>query len=92
MTYPAILAMLAATMSFEPSPEAASASLGVSATVIRPVEISSPSIRSDGALVTIRNTMDVEVLVVGARADTSDPDTAVLTADGAAPMVITLVY
>ncbi len=88
----AIFTMLAATASFEPAREAPSASLGVTATVVRPVEISPPSIDSGGAVVTIRNTLDVEVLVAGASADTSDPDTTILTGDGAGPVVITLVY
>ena len=92
MTLSAILTMLAATASFELPGEAASASLGVTATVIRPVEISSPSIRSDGAVVTLRNTIGVEVQATGATPDRSDPNATILTGDGAAAIAITLVY
>lgn len=91
MTCPAILIILAAAIASEP-PLEASAALGVTATVIRPVEISSPSVRSERALVTIRNVVGVEVLATGARIDTSDPGTAILTGEGAEPMDITLVY
>lgn len=91
MMLPALPMMLAATASLEPAPEDAGISLEVTATVIRPVEISA-AVGSDGAVVTIRNTIGVEVLAVDVAADNSVPGTIILTGDGAAPMVITLVY
>jgi len=92
MMLSAILIVLAASASFALAPEAASASLGVTATVVRPVEIVPPSIRADSAVVTIRNTIGVEVRVTGAIADMRNPDSIVLTSDRPGPVEITIIY
>lgn len=91
MTLAAFPMVLAATAALEPVGET-STSLGVTATVVRGVQISSPTIRADRAVVTVRNATGVEVQVAGATADRVNPGMTNLTSDGGAPVVITLVY
>lgn len=94
MMFPAYLAVLAATAPAQPLVQAGrhDTSLGVTATVVRPIEISIPSIRAEGAVVTVSNTVDVDVSAVGATVDQADPDTAIVTGDGARSMTITIIY
>ena len=77
------LALLAAIA----TPETA---LGVTATVVRPVEMAGSLTDADGVIV-LRNTGAVEVEASGASVTRPDADTVVVTSNGT-DVVITLIY
>ena len=89
-----LIAMAAAAAFAQPPGQAGSreAPLAVTATVIRPVEIASPAITADGAVLTIRNTLGVEVRAAGAAIDHPQPDTVTVTADPSRAIEITIVH
>lgn len=68
------------------------APLGVTATVIRPVEISIQSISAKAAIVTLRYGGSVEVEAAGATVTRRDQDMILAASDGAGPVIITVIY
>ncbi len=89
-----LLAMTLAAASAEPLEQSGSreTSLGVTATVVRPIAIDSPSILAGGVALTIRNTAGVEVLAPGATIDQPEPGMTTVTGDRTGPIEITIVH
>lgn len=94
MILPATFTLLAAISSVGTFAEAGSSetSLSVSATVVRPVDISSPVINAEGAVVIVKNAATVEMQVVGGTVTQLDQDTSIITGDRSGSMAITIVY
>ena len=82
------------TMTFALLAAAASSetSLGVTATVVRPVEIAVASTEAADGPIVLRNTAAVEVQASGASVTQADADTTLVTSDGTGAVTITLVY
>jgi hypothetical protein len=85
MTFTTLAALLAATASPETS-------LGVTATVIRPVEIAAPTAEAKDGVILLRNTAAIEVEASGATVARPDADTVLVTSDGTGPVAITLIF
>ncbi len=94
MTLRGTFALLAATASVTAAAGAdgGEASLGVSATVVRPVDIASPMITDEGAVVVVRNSSNVEILADGAVVTRADADTVTITGGRSGAMRITIIY
>ena len=85
--------LLAATAAISSSPDSGhEAALGVTATVIRPVQVSAPAIDSHGAFVTIRNAAGIVVLTEGATVRQAEPETVTVIGDRSDPIAISIVY
>lgn len=80
---------LVALIAVAASPEAP---LGVTATVVRPVEIAASFAPDGDRVIVLRNTAAVEVEATGASVARQDPDTTIVTSDGTAVTAITLIY
>lgn len=85
-----LLTLIAATAGAEPS--GGEAALAVTATVIRPVQVSAPAVDSNGSVVTIRNTAGIAVLAEGAALRQSELETVTVTGGRAGAVTITIVY
>ncbi len=72
------------------------AALGVGATVVRPARIGAPLVTGDDTKMAIEASDDIGVAVTGGRvreaAPGSLPRSLVVTSDGSAAMVVTLIY
>ncbi len=66
--------------------------LGVSATVVRPIEITAPAGALGRPTIVIRNVMGVVVTAVGATAKEAGHNAILAKGDGAAIITITLTY
>ncbi|HEU5285834.1 MAG TPA: hypothetical protein VFU20_04900 [Sphingomicrobium sp.] len=84
------LTLIAATAIAQAS--GSEAALSVTATVVRPVQISAPAVDSQGSVVTIRNTAGIEVRAEGATVRRIGPETVTVTGDGTGSMAIIIVY
>ena len=94
MIVTSIFALVAATTSLETVPQEGhqEASLGVTANVVRPVEITGPLTDAADPVIVVRNTAAVEVRATGASVTRADPDTTVVTSDGTGVVAITLIF
>jgi hypothetical protein len=90
----ATFALLAATVSVAAAAgaEGGQAALGVSATVVRPVDIASPVITDESAVVVVSNSANVEILADGAVVSRADGDTVTITGGRSGAMRITIIY
>lgn len=69
-----------------------SAPLSVSATVVRPVDVSSPLTTDEGTAVVVRNSSTVEMRADGGVISNLDQDTTIISASRPGLMVITVIY
>lgn len=86
--------MLATTTSMQMAPikDSQNAYLSIGAIVVRPVEISTPSINAEGTFLIIRNTATIEVRATGAIVREADQDTAIVGSEGPGFVTIELIY
>src|SRR5687767_3181451 len=70
----------------------AQVSLGVSATVVRPVAIALPVITAQGAVAVVSNAENVEILADGAAVTRTDADTVTITGGRSGAIAITIIY
>lgn len=68
------------------------AQLGITATVVRPVEILAFPSGTEGAVALIRNAEAIEVVAEGGTARQLGGETTAVTSDGAGQVTVTLVF
>lgn len=68
------------------------AQLSVTATVIRPVQISTVSSNFEDRVIAIRNVAAVEVVAVGGTVNETEQDRTIVTSDGSSQLTLTLIY
>lgn len=85
--------MAAALTAAAPAQEAYhQAELGVTATVVRPPEVSAPAPALDGAVAIIRNAALIDVVAEGGRVRLRDDEIAIVPSNGSSLVTVTLIF
>jgi hypothetical protein len=92
MTVTQMIALSLAAAVADPSAGESRASLGASATVIRPAEISAVASKSEGEVVIITRSGEAEMAAEGGTLTRLHDDRWIVRQAGAAPVVVTLTY
>lgn len=75
-----------------PSTQRSDAAFGVTATVVRPVQISMPKMTAEGPVIVLNNASAIDVRLTGARLTQPDEETIVIKGDGSPSIGLTIIY